>query len=609
MGLLSRIFGRTETRSAPDYLPQSFGMFGGGSYNDTGVSITESNALICSAVWACVSIIGQTISTLPMHVIRRSDGEKLYDHPLHRALSISPNPFMTPAVFREALMTNALLWGGAGAAVARDGAGHVEALYPLRASDVRPVRRAGSLIYEARVGSNLYELTPDQIVYLLGWSMDGVTPMSPVRSGTQAIALDVAMGRYAAKAFGGGNIGGILQMPKMSDDAMNAFIESWRKNYIGIDNAFRVAALPDPMKFVPTTMNPETAQMTEARKNQVLEVARYYKVPPHMLGLLDKGSSFSSVEQANMVFAQQTIAPWCVKLEQELGSKGLLESERGDLEVRFNLDGLLRASTTERYTAFQTGRQGGWLSINDIRRKESLPPIEGGDGYLEPLNMTPVGKAGAVPGPKPEPTSGQPGANPTAKDGTVEAGVSTDQTLNGAQIAAAIDVLDKLARKALVDFAAVELLVAVGISRDKAEQIVTKTKAAPPPPAPAPDPTATRALLSAIVKRFVTKEAKATQRAAAKRDGDQLRTWAATFYAEHEQLVVDALTPVLRAAGLMLDAAKLAKRHCDGGVRLVESGVKQKLEAGELVEDIEGRTADLVDYILNEGKEDHAAAA
>lgn len=526
MGLLSRIFGRTETRAANDYLPQSFGIFGGGSYNDTGVSISESNAVICSAVWACISIIGQTISTLPIHVIRKSDGEKQYDHPLHRALSIAPNPFMTPAVFREALMTNALLWGGAGAAVARDGAGHVESLYPLRSSDVRPVRRSGALIYEARVGSNLYELSPDQVVYLLGWSMDGITPMSPVRSGTQAIALDVAMGRYAAKAFGGANIGGILQMPKMSDDAMKSFVESWRKNYSGIDAAFRVAALPDPMKFVPTSMNPETAQMTQARQNQVLEVARYYKVPPHLLGLMDKGSSFSSIEQQNMFFSQQCIQPWCVKLEQELASKGLLESERADLEVRFNLDALLRASTSERYTAYSTGRQGGWLSINDIRRKESLPAIDGGDSYLEPLNMAPVGKPGTLPAPT---------------------------------------------------------------------------------PTPGPDPSATRALLVVTVKRFVTKEAKAVQRAAAKRDGDQLRTWAATFYAEHEQLVADALTPALRAAGLTFDPVKLAKRHCDGGVSLIDSAIKQKLEAGELVEDVEGRAADLVDYLLSEGEQNAAA--
>ncbi|HEX8323910.1 MAG TPA: phage portal protein [Tepidisphaeraceae bacterium] len=543
MSLLSKIFGRTETRAAAsttsDFLPSSFGMFGGGSYNDTGVSITEANAVICSAVWACVAIIGQTISTLPIHVIRKSDGTKLYDHPLHRALTIAPNDFMTPAVFREALMTNALLWGGAGAAVARDELGQVEALYPLRSSDVKPTRKLGELIYEARVGSNLYELTPDQIVYILGWSTDGITPLSPVRSGTQAIALDEAMGRYAAKAFGGANIGGILQMPKMNDDAMKSFVNSWRTNYSGIDNAFRVAALPDPMKFVPTSMSPESAQMTEARQNQVLEVARYYKVPPHLLGLLDKGSSFSSIEQQNMFFVQQCITPWCVKFEQELMSKGLLESERADVEVRFNLDGLLRGSTQERYSSYQTGRQGGWLSINDIRRKESLPPIEGGNAYLTPLNMT------AVNTPAP----------------------------------------------------------------------VTPATPVTQPPAPAPATSAkdeaTRALLLATVKRFVTKEVKATERAAKKYaiQPDELRSWAGVFYADHRKLVADTLAPVLAAAGLTLDPVNVAERHCAGGVTITESAINQKLTAEELVSDIEGRAIELVDLITGTKDKDNELQA
>lgn len=414
MGLLARIFGRSETRAAPDFVPQHFGAFGASGYNDSGVAITESNAVICSAVWACVSIIAQTISTLPIHVIRKRDGEKLYDHPLYNALSIQPNLYMTPAVFRETLLTNALLWGGAGAAITRDGAGNVESLYPLRSSDVRPMRRAGQLIYEARVGSNLYELTPDQIAYLLGWSMDGISPTSPIRSGMQAVATAVAMERYSAKAFNNSNVGGILQVPKMSDDAMKAFVESWRRNYAGIENAFKVAALPDPMKFIPTSMSPESATLTPARQNQCLEVARYYKVPPHLLGLMDKGSSFSSIEQQNMFFAQQCIQPWCVKLEQELSIKGLLERERTELEVRFNLDALLRASTQERYNAYNTGRQGGWLSINDIRRKESLPPIEGGDEYLQPLNMAPVGKPGTVPPPTP-PAPPTPAPDPAAR--------------------------------------------------------------------------------------------------------------------------------------------------------------------------------------------------
>lgn len=573
MGFFSRFFGRSDSteKRAADYLPAHFGGFGGG-YNDTGVTISESNAMICSAVWSCVSIIAQTISTLPLHVIRRDDGEKDYDHPIARLMSSSaPNAFMTACVFRETLLTNALLWGAGYAAVTRDSLGYPDALYPLRSSDVRPLRRAGQLLYEVRVGSSLYELAPDQVVSLLGWSIDGITPTSPIRAGTQAVALAVAMERFAAKTFGGANTGGILALPKMNDDAMKTFVESWRRNYTGLDNAFKVAVLPEPFKFQPTNLDPEKTQMTESRQNQVLEIARYYKVPAHMLGLMDKGSSFSSIEQQNMMFYQQTIQPWCVKLEQELSLKCLLERERPALEVRFNLDAMLRSSTQERYTSYQTGRQGGWLSINDIRKRESLPSIPGGDEYLQPLNMVPVGEPATdptAPANQPPASGGTDTPAPISKDGTVEAGVSTDQTLNGAQIAAAIDVLDKLAAKALVDFAAVELLVAVGIPRDKAEQIVSKTLAAPPPqaatPAPA-DPNAARAVVEDAVRRVLTKERLAIAKAAKKHHGqpEQFRAWADEWYDRHQPLVCRTVAAPFKAAGLAGTEADYAKRHCE----------------------------------------------
>lgn len=393
MGFLSKLL-RLETRAAPSaYLPTSFGGVNLGAFADTGVQIHEGNALINSTVWACVSIIAQTISTLPVHVIDRESGEKQYDHPLFKVLTQSPNPFMTPTTFREVLLTNALLHGGSYAAIERDPLGHVAALYPLRSPDVKPKRENGMLVFECRVGSSTFMLRPDQIVYLLGWSLDGISPVSPVKAGSQAIGLSVAMERYAAKAFSGGNIGGILKTPPMNDDAMKAFITSWKNNYVGIDNAFKVAVLPDPMSFIPTSMDPEKGQMTQAREAQVIEICRYWKVPPSMLGVLSK-ASYASLEQQNLAFFQQTILPWIVKLEQELALKCFLEVEKPALEIKFNADSLLRASTQERYTAYQTGRQGGWLSINDIRRKEGLPPVDGGDSYLSPLNMTPVNTPG-----------------------------------------------------------------------------------------------------------------------------------------------------------------------------------------------------------------------
>ncbi|HEV2294084.1 MAG TPA: phage portal protein [Tepidisphaeraceae bacterium] len=507
MGFFTRLFKRDETRSiASDYGSAGFGIFGPSGYNDTGVTITEENAVICSAVWSCVWIIAQTASTFPVHIIRRKNGEKLYEHPLHRVLAISPNAYMTPATFREVLLVNALLYGGSVAVIDRDELGNVEALYPLRSSDVRPIRRGGLLTFEARVGSSSYTFTPDQVVHLLGWSVDGITPLSPVRSASQTIGLDVAMSRYAAKAFSGGNVGGILQTPPMNKDAMKEFVASWRANYTGIDNAFKVAVLPDPMKFVPTTLDPEKGQLIQSRQAQVLEICRLWKVPPSMLGILDK-SSYASLEQQNTAFYQQTILPWLIKLEQELLLKCLLVREQSELEIKFNADALLRASTQERYTAYQTGRQGGWLSINDVRRMEGLPPVEGGDTYLTPLNMQPVN--GQLP-PAPTPT---------------------------------------------------------------------------PAPTPAkPDPAATRALLSDVAHRVLTKERNALHRAAKKHAAkpDELRAWAEMFYRSHAGLVARVFTAPIKTAGITTTPEDYASQHCADSLRAIVAIV----EAGGTFDDL-----------------------
>jgi hypothetical protein len=154
------------------------------------------------------------------------------------------------------------------------------------------------------------------------------------------------------------------------------------------------------MKFIPTTLKPQEGQLVEARQAIVLDICRFYRVPPWMVGVLEK-SSYASLEAQSVAFYQQTLQPWVVKLEQEWASKLLLESEKPTLEIRLNLDAFLRATTTERYAAYQQGRQGGWLSINDVRRKEGLPPIPGGDTYLSPLNMSPVGDGIASPRPEP----------------------------------------------------------------------------------------------------------------------------------------------------------------------------------------------------------------
>lgn len=396
---ISRIFGgRHEQRSFPLSSGINFVSSPLGTIADPAISVSESTALAASTVYACCQIVAQAVASLPVHLISRNSGVKQYSHPLAKLLSSEPNEYMTSVSYRECVMLNLLLWGNGYSYIDRDELGQAIGLYPLRSDRTRPIRKGGKLFYFTQLdGTGSYHLTPDQVLHVLNFSLDGIVGISPIEHARQSIGLSLAMERYASKLFSnGGNVGGILTIPPaMNEEARKNFVASWKASYTGLDNSFKVAVLPDGMKFQPTNLDPEKGQMTAARLHQVREIARIYRVPPHMLGDIEK-ASYASIEQQSMDFAQNTVHPWVIKWEQESNRKLLLEHEKPQLETRFNLDAILRASTQERYTAYQTGRQGGWLSVNDIRRMESLPPVEGGDVYLSPLNMTPVNQPTAL---------------------------------------------------------------------------------------------------------------------------------------------------------------------------------------------------------------------
>jgi HK97 family phage portal protein len=409
MGFIARLFGRTETetRAAGDYLPAGAGLFGAGGFNDSGVAVTEANALNCSAVWACAQIIAEAVANLPAHVHQRTDAAKLYDHPVAMLLHTEPNEYMTPFVFRSAVMLNALLWGAGYAVIDRNELGVASGLYPILSCHTRPIRTpAGTLVYQTMVAGKTHYLTPDQVLFIPGLTLDGITGLNPIMHAKQAIGTAMAMERYAAKVFGSnGNTGGILKTPTgMKEEAMKAFVASWRAHYAGIDNALKVAVLPEGWDYKQTALDPEKGQMTQAQQNQVLAIARYYRVPPHMLGIMDK-ASYASIEQTNLEFYQNCVQGWVTKVEQEATRKLFLERERPTHEVKLNMDQQLRSSTTERYAAHATAINAGFLTVNEARAKENLQPVKGGDTLRVPLNMGPADQKPAPANPAPDKTA------------------------------------------------------------------------------------------------------------------------------------------------------------------------------------------------------------
>jgi HK97 family phage portal protein len=393
---LSRLFpSRASPKNSFWSSPYSF-FFG---ISSSGKSVNEKTALQTTAVYACVRILAETIASLPLHTYRYSTGgkEKAMNHPLYYLLHSEPNPEMTSFVFRETLMGHLLLWGNAYAQIIRDGRGRVLGLYPLLPSKMLVNRTdQGILYYQYEKDGRIYFLPDTDVLHIPGLGFDGLVGYSPIAMAKNAIGMAIATEEYGAKFFANGaSPGGVLEHPGVVKDP-GKIRESWNAVYQGSGNAHRVAVLEEGMKFQPIGIPPEQAQFLETRKYQLNEIARIFRIPPHMIGDLEK-SSFSNIEQQSLEFVMYTLDPWVIRWEQAISRALFSDSEKRQYFVKFNVDGLLRGDYQSRMNGYAVGRQNGWLSANDIRELENLnriPPELGGDMYLINGNMTKLADAG-----------------------------------------------------------------------------------------------------------------------------------------------------------------------------------------------------------------------
>ena len=363
-----------------------------------------------TAVYACVRILAEAVASLPLHVYEYQDdgGKKLvYDHPLYYLLHDEPNPEMTSFVFRETLMSHLLIWGNAYAQIIRDGAGRVLGLYPLL-PDKMDVQRddKGNIYYVYSRNSDEnpmfkeygnIRLKAEDVLHIPGLGFDGLIGYSPIAMAKNAVGMTLACEEYGASFFANGaNPGGVLEHPGVLKDPSKVR-ESWNSVYRGVNNAHKIAVLEEGMKYQQIGIPPEEAQFLETRKFQINEIARLYRIPPHMVGDLDK-SSFSNIEQQSLEFVKYTLDPWVIRWEQSLQRSLLLPGEKGKYFIKLNVDGLLRGDYQSRMNGYAVGRQNGWFSANDIREMENMNPIpdeEGGNLYLINGAMTKLADAGA----------------------------------------------------------------------------------------------------------------------------------------------------------------------------------------------------------------------
>ena len=377
--------------SAPaDWL---FETLSGGFGLDGQLWVNERTAMQLSTVRACVRCISQDLASVPLNLYSRDvkGNKKLADNRVeYDLLQRRPNPHMTAMVFRQAMVANTLLWGNAYAAIPYNGAGKISALWPMYPQFVRmELTPGGTLRYIAhdpsRQVNDVY--LSDDVLHFKDVSVDGYVGLYTIRHLREAVGLGLALQNFGLYYFlNGSRPGGVLEMPgTLTPEAQDRLRQSWRDVYTGTRNTNKVAILEQGMKFNPIAINNDNAQYVESRNLQAVEIARMFRVPPHKIGILERSTN-NNIEQQALEYVNDCLRPLCVMIEQELNVKMF---PSGEFEYEHDMEGLLRGDFASIMEGLSKGRQWGWLSANDARRKLNMNPIGAeGDIYLTPLNMT-----------------------------------------------------------------------------------------------------------------------------------------------------------------------------------------------------------------------------
>lgn len=370
--------------------------FGSGEPASSGERVNEQKALSVSAFWSAATMLAADIGSLPLHLFKRlGDGSKQrYEtHPLYRLLHDSPNADMSAMQFRESLMLSVLISGNAFAEIERDQAGRPIALHLLQPSAVTPFfddqRQLRYRVPGIRGGDVI--LSAYDLLHLRGPSGDGIVGYSLIELAKDTLGLALASGKYAGRFFRNySQIGGIVTTPNaLPDLARENLKKALEARHQGADRAHGLLLLETGMTYTPTSVNPRDSQFAELREQQIREVARYFKIPPVMIGDLSR-ATWSNYEQAQSQYYQQAIRPWLVRLEAELNRTLVSSLERSTQFFEHSIEGYLRAAPQERANFYSALLDRGVMTINEVRRLENLAPVTGGDTPRVPMNNEPL---------------------------------------------------------------------------------------------------------------------------------------------------------------------------------------------------------------------------
>ena len=366
-----------------------------GSRTKSGVSVTEEKSLRLGAVWACVTLLSDTIGTLPINILRKEGDTTVRDtdHPLNDLLCGRPNAYMSPTDFKGGIVSSLCTKGAYWALKGKDTKGRTVALNPINGSEVDFSIKNGSAIHSYKGQA----INPDDLLFIKGFSVSHDRIMSPIQYARENIGLAISADTHGANFFSnGGHPSMTLEMPQgvtLTDPQRERMEETLKEKYQGSDNAFKIMLLEGGHKASNLGLNNKDAQYIEARKMSISDIARIYRVPPHMIGDLDRSTN-NNIEHQALDFVKYSLNPYFKRIEEWLQISLFTPAERGVYRIKFNPEALLRGDLASRSEFYSKLTMAGVMTINEARAKEDLKPIDGGDQILVQGQMTNINQLG-----------------------------------------------------------------------------------------------------------------------------------------------------------------------------------------------------------------------
>ncbi len=396
MGILNRL----ETRATSQTLghprdPVLANWFGGGSNTAAGMNVTAETASRASAVYASAKVLSEAIASLPLVLYKRTSGggkEKAVDHPLFNVLKTRPNHYQSSFEFIEQGVLNMCYRGASYSHILADPRGQ-RRLMQLNPDNVRPtLLPSGKLAYEYVSPQGVSKvLLQEEVLRVPYQTKDGINPLSVIAAQREAIGASLAAQDYSARFFGNDArpTGGYMTWDGgarfKDEEEAKKFRQNWQE-YMAGANRHKIAVLKPGMAYHELGMSNEDAQFLETRKFQRSEIAGFFRVPPHMIGDLER-ATFSNIDAQATDFVVHTVGPWLARWEPALSRDLLTELEQEDYFFEFMVDGLLRGDPQARSAYYQRAILTGWMNRNEVRAKDNLQEAEGLDEFIVPSNM------------------------------------------------------------------------------------------------------------------------------------------------------------------------------------------------------------------------------